>query len=188
MARGPWESEGEPPQRGLRTGLRNAAIWAAICVALLGVYAFRDEATYVAQRVYAELDPTGGVAEGPRSISFRAARDGHFHVDAAVNGQRLRFLVDTGATRVSLSRGDAERIGIDTSKLVYNQRVQTANGIARAAGTTLREVRIGPITVTNVLASVSERRDDGSLLGLSFLSRLESYAVNGNTLTLTGRP
>jgi aspartyl protease family protein len=185
MAQGPWETE--RPRGGWTAGLRNAAIWAAISVVLLGVYAFRDEVTYVAERMQAELDPTSGVAGGPRSISFRAARDGHFHVDALVNGRRLSFLVDTGATRISLSRDDAERIGIDTSKLTFNQRVQTANGVARAAGVILRDVRVGPIAVPNVLASVSERRSEGSLLGLSFLARLESYAVNGNTLTLTGK-
>jgi len=86
---------------------------------------------------------------GPNSIVFRAANDGHFHVDAVVDGKSIEMLVDTGATTVSLSRRDAARIGIDLTRLVYNRRVMTANGPAMSAPVTLRELRVGPITDPN---------------------------------------
>jgi aspartyl protease family protein len=168
--------------------LRHAAIWLAIVAVLFAGYTLRDDVVAFGERMQAELLPARGVEISPRSISFRATVDGHFHVDAAVDGATVRFMVDTGATDVSLSRRDAERIGIDTDRLAYTLRVMTANGPARAAPVTLRQVRIGPITVRNVAASVSERRDDFSLLGMSYLRRLDSYTVTGNTLTLTGTP
>ena len=167
--------------------IRHAAIWIGIFVLLLAAYSLRDDLSSLGMRMRSELLPAEGVATGPSTAAFRAARDGHFHVEAEVDGAKLRLLVDTGATKVGLSRRDAERIGLDLAKLAYTERVMTANGPARAAPVVLREVRVGPIVVRNVPASVSERRDDVSLLGLSFLNRLESYTASGGTLTLVGR-
>ena len=108
--------------------------------------------------------------------------------DAAVSvGAWYVLLGIFGATVVSLSRRDAARIGIDLTQLVYNQRVMTANGPAMSAPVTLRELSVGPITLTDVPAAVSEGRAEGSLLGLSFLRRLQSYTIEGDKLTLTAR-
>ena len=121
----------------------------------------------------------------PRSVTIRAAHNGHFHVDAVANGRRIPFVVDTGATVVSLTRQDAERIGLDVSRLAYTQRFQTANGVARAAPVKLREVSVGPIAIYDVQAVVNEGRSAQSLLGMSFLSRLDGYSFSGDALTMT---
>jgi clan AA aspartic protease (TIGR02281 family) len=133
--------------------------------------------------VLASLPSDSGGA--PRSVTIRAANNGHFHVDAVANGRRIPFVVDTGATVVSLTRQDAERIGLDVTRLAYTQRFQTANGVARAAPVTLREVSVGPIMVSDVQAVVNEGRSSTSLLGMSFLSRLQGYSVSGDALTMT---
>ena len=124
--------------------------------------------------------------DGPRTITIRAANNGHFYVDAVADGKSIQLIVDTGATWVSLSRGDAERIGLDMKRLAFVHRMQTANGVARAASVTLRALRIGPVGVFDVEALVIDGDVGQSLLGLSFLSRLQSYAVSGSALTLTG--
>jgi clan AA aspartic protease (TIGR02281 family) len=142
----------------------------------------------LAERVAAPQPAPRGVDSGPRTVTIRAANDGHFYVDASANATSLRLVVDTGATFVSLARRDAERIGIDVHRLQFNQQMQTANGIARAARVTLREVRVASISVANVEAIVSEGRSEHSLLGLSFLGRLQSYSVSGKTLTLAAEP
>jgi aspartyl protease family protein len=171
----------------IATIARYASIWLGIAFVVAVAYALRDDAKAFGDRMLADLIPTRGMTTGPDAIVFRAANDGHFHVDAVVDGKSVEMLVDTGATSVSLSRRDAARIGIDLTRLVYNRRVMTANGPAMSAPVTLRELRVGPITLTDVHAAVSEERQDGSLLGMSFLGRLQSYRFEGDKLTLIAR-
>jgi aspartyl protease family protein len=173
---------------GMRIGTiaRYAGIWILIALAIAVAYTLRDDVKAFGDRMLADLIPSRGMTIGPKSIVLRAANDRHFRVDAVVDGKSIEMLVDTGATTVSLSRRDAQRIGIDLSRLTYNRRVMTANGPALTAPVTLREVRVGPITLTDVHAAVSEERAEGSLLGMSFLGRLQSYAIEGDKLTLTG--
>jgi aspartyl protease family protein len=119
----------------------------------------------------------------PNSLVFRANRDGHVYVDAAVNGGNVRFVVDTGATPVALTLKDAMAAGISRQDLVFNRRMSTANGTTMAAAVKLRELRIGQLTVTDVPAVVHEHLFM-SLLGQSFLTRLDSYEMRDGALTL----
>lgn len=109
---------------------------------------------------------------------------GHFYVDADINGTGIGMVVDTGATLVTLSRDDAQRIGIEVYQLDYNGRANTANGVARTARVTLDEVTIGDITVRDVPAVVIETPMQISLLGMSFLRRLAGYGVERGRLVL----
>ena len=119
----------------------------------------------------------------PNSLVYRANSQGHVVVDAAVNGNPVRFLVDTGATMVVLTLQDAEAAGISRNDLVFSMRTQTANGVARAAPVTLRDVRLGQLEINDVKAAVAENLGI-SLLGQSFLTRLDSYEMHDGTLTL----
>jgi len=119
----------------------------------------------------------------PNSLTFRANSQGHVLVDGAVNGAPVHFLVDTGATAVALTMHDAEAAGISPSSLDFSMRTTTANGVARAAPVTLREVRIGQLEVDEVPATVHENLSI-SLLGQSFLTRLDSYEMRDGVLTL----
>src|SRR5262249_21775201 len=80
--------------------LRNAALWVALGLVLVLGYSFKDE---LGPRLLGELVPQRGIANADGSVSFRAGADGHFHVEARINGTRLRLLVDTGASQVVLS-------------------------------------------------------------------------------------
>lgn len=166
-----------------KQALRHAALWLGIGALLLAGYAFRREALEFKDRAFAELVPAAGVVrEG--TIRFVADRSGQFTVEADVDGRRVLFLVDTGASDVVLSPADAERLGFDPRKLAFTRPYRTANGIVHGAPVRLGRVGIGPISLADVVASVNEKPMARSLLGMSFLSRLSSYEVAKDTLTL----
>jgi aspartyl protease family protein len=129
-------------------------------------------------------------ASGPRAsaasntIVYTANGQGHVILDAAVNSAPVRVLVDTGASLVTLTPADARAAGIDPAGLVFNARVNTANGIARMAPVTLREVRIGQLSIYDVPAAVIENLNL-SLLGMSFLGRLQGYEMRDGKLTIS---
>jgi aspartyl protease family protein len=115
---------------------------------------------------------------------YRRARDGHFYVEADVNGTRIRFLVDTGATYVALSPNDARSAGLRVFDSDYTALSSTANGITRVAPVTLRQVELDQLQVFDVRAVVIEKPMPVSLLGMSFLSRLQSYETRSDELVL----
>ena len=118
------------------------------------------------------------------STALKRDADGHWRADSRVNGRRIEMLVDTGATLVALTPADARTVGINVRRLDYDTRVETANGTARAARVTLERVQIGGVRVRYVKAMVIERGLSTSLLGQSFLNRLETYQVRGQLLRL----
>ncbi|MCB1520545.1 MAG: TIGR02281 family clan AA aspartic protease [Hyphomicrobiaceae bacterium] len=173
--------------------IRHLSIWAALMLAAIVAYAYRDEVSIVANRVAGEFLPPGTAVEveprnkGERAVRLRKRRDGHFVARASVNGAALALLVDTGASTVVLRPVDAARAGIDVDKLTYTVAVNTANGIAYAAPVRLRAISIGGIEITNVDALVAKPGGLGeSLLGMSFLRRLRSFDFSGDFLTLRG--
>ncbi|RMF09614.1 MAG: TIGR02281 family clan AA aspartic protease [Alphaproteobacteria bacterium] len=117
-------------------------------------------------------------------VVVRRARDGHFWVEADINGVTIPFLVDTGASHVVLSPADADRLGLYLTPNDYTQSYDTANGVVRAAPVELAEVRIGPLRVSNVTASVNGAPLRQSLLGMSFLGRLDGFEYRGDDLVL----
>jgi aspartyl protease family protein len=159
------------------TALRNIAIWIAIGLVLVLGYSLKDQ-------IGGALMPSAGT-EGPGGeMIFQRASDGHFHVEAEVDGTIIRFLVDTGASDVVLTKADAERLGFDTAALDYTQVYSTANGTVYGAPIRLSAMTVGAIRVDDVKASVNSGEMDGSLLGMSFLSRLSGFTVEGDNLIL----
>lgn len=102
---------------------------------------------------------------------------------AAVNGAPVRFLVDTGASLVILTAGDARTAGIQRSELAFNQVVQTGNGRVPAAFVLLREIRIEQLSIAKVQAAVVDSLGQ-SVLGMSFLSRLKGFEMRDGILTI----
>jgi aspartyl protease family protein len=125
------------------------------------------------------------VAAGPRSVVISPDARGHFRVDGEVDGRRLDFMVDTGATSVALRLRDAERLSIHPARRDYSAAVSTANGTVRVAQVTLDRIEIGGVTVRNVAALVFPDEALGeNLLGLSFLSRLRRFEYREGRLVL----
>jgi len=161
----------------------HAAIWVVFGALLMIAYELRHDVDTFRQIVLGEpAAPAATVAGG--SISFPAARSGHFLVVAEVDGQAITFLVDTGSTDVVLTPRDARRLGMDPDKLAYTRRYLTANGEVRGAPVRLGRVRLGPIDLADVRASVNEKPMPHSLLGMTFLNRLDGYEVSRDRLTL----
>ena len=120
------------------------------------------------------------------TLVYRAGPLGHVVLTASVNGAPVRFLVDTGASTVALSAADARAVGINPSALVFDRTTTTANGVVRVAPVLLREIRIEQLSVENVPAVVDANLS-GSLLGMSFLSRLKSFEMREGALILNER-
>ncbi len=129
----------------------------------------------------------GGAASGAQRATLTADARGHFFATAAVNGVSMKFIIDTGASAVTISSDDAKRAGI---LYLSGQRslLQTANGVAPAYRVKLDTVRLGDITLHNVDGVVVQGNVLGGagLLGLSFLNRIEMRR-EGDQMTLTRR-
>lgn len=124
-------------------------------------------------------------ADGSGTVVMTADNQGHFYVTGSVNGAAVRFLVDTGATMVSLGAGDARRIGLDFNR-GQKGMTQTANGQALVSKVKLDTVRIGDVTLHNVDALIHQNEMPIALLGMSFLNRMEMQR-DGSTMTLRKR-
>ena len=166
--------------------------WATIILVVAGVYASREEIAGFAGRLVGALVPgvpvSGRLAgeANPDSVVVTRAGDGHFAVRASVDDVPLTMLIDTGASFVTLSQRDAERVGIDAAGLAYVVPIQTANGMMRAASITLDRLSVGTIEQRRVSALVAPSGALGqSLLGMSFLDGLHGYAISGDRLVLT---
>lgn len=118
------------------------------------------------------------------SASLTRAGDGHWWAEAKVNGRGVRMLVDTGASTVALTQADARKAGLDVRNLTYNVRMRTANGVALAAEVTLERLDLGTVRVRDVQAVVMKSGLSTSLLGMSWLSRLDRFQVEGQELRL----
>ncbi len=112
-----------------------------------------------------------------REIVLTAGSGGHFTAGGSINGKQVRFMVDTGATLVSLGKDDAERLGIDLAG-ARRGTTQTANGPVPVWLVTLNTVRVGEVELSNVGAAVVPQPMPMVLLGNSFLSRLQMKREN----------
>ena len=118
------------------------------------------------------------------TASIAKAADGHFWAEGQVNGARVHFLVDTGASSVALTPGDAQRLGLEPATMIYDTPVHTANGDALAARIKLASVSVAGARMADVDAVVVGRGLSNSLLGMSYLGRLSRFAATPNTLIL----
>lgn len=134
------------------------------------------------QGVYS-ASPSAG--SGRKKAVIMADSRGHFFTVGTVNGVSTRFMVDTGATAVTLSVQDAKRTGIDYLAGI-KVPTQTANGVALAYRVRLGSIEVGGITLNNVDAIVIDGNLPHALLGMSFLNRMERRS-EGDTLTLIQR-
>lgn len=128
---------------------------------------------------------TSASSSDRQSVTLTAGAGGHFMVDGQVNGGAVRFVVDTGATAVTLPASDANRLGIDYRKGKPGI-TQTASGRTQSYGVKLNSVRVGGIELQNVEAIVIEQGLNIALLGNTFLNRVEMQR-DGQTMTLTRR-
>ena len=157
-----------------------ALMWVAIFAAGFVLFTFRDSLGWVGQRLRAEAVGTP-IQEG-RETRIPMAIDGHFWVDAKLNGRDVKFLVDSGATTTTISRGIADDTGIEVSSR-RDQYVRTGNGVIRVASGRADELTVGGITRRDVGVEIADN-DDLNVLGMNFLSSLSRWSVEGRWLVL----
>ncbi|WP_447582140.1 retropepsin-like aspartic protease family protein [Anaplasma marginale] len=161
------------------------AKYIAFWVGLISVIAFLYDGVY--------KPPFGGFGSTAAAISdvpiikdggvaFRKSKDGHFYILAAINGENITFLVDTGATDVVLSEKDAQKIGAHMRPVQQSKTYHTANGAIKATYFQIPEIRIGTLVARNVGASISTSELRTSLLGMSFLKHFHFTMRNDELL------
>jgi aspartyl protease family protein len=175
--------------RGRFTQAASAALlWIAIGLVLLVGYTYRFELREAADRVMAEIIPGHVVAHG-RSVEVARAFNGDFDISARINGARVAMVLDTGASSVVLTRDDAKAAGLPLEVLSYTAIIDTANGRTHAAPVRLDRIAVGGLVERSVDALVAQPGQlKTSLLGMSFLNRLQSWEVRGDRLLLHGYP
>lgn len=170
---------------GMRKAVLHLSLWAVVIAGLAIGYENRDALRLSALRALAVAAPGEAVEIAPGETVLTRARSGHFIANARVNGERVRMLVDTGATDVALPYDEARRIGVDVAALRFDRPVLTANGRAVVASVLLDEVEVGGVRFYNVRGSVAEPgRLPSALLGMSFLNRLTEFSFRGDQLIL----
>ncbi len=163
-------------RRNLGKMVQYAAIWSFIFLgAIVAVALWQDIRNDIAPR---QSVLQGGAIEVPR------APDGHFYLTLDVNGGPTRFVVDTGATDIVLTRADAIAAGIDTDLLIFSGRANTANGTVEIAPTRIETLALGDVVETGVRAVVNGGEMDESLLGMSYLNRFSRLEIAEGRLVL----
>lgn len=166
---------GRATSRGLGKGMIVAA-WLLLLVMLTWFFNGLLDRQQNPNQHLATATP-GGIAE----VRLERNRYGHYVATGAINGQPVRFLLDTGATDVSIPVSIADRLGLERGQAVY---YHTANGTVTAWRTTADVVQLGPLQLGPVRASINPNDNtDAVLLGMSFLKQLD-FSQQGNTLTL----
>src|SRR5579884_2023948 len=160
--------------------LTMALAWIAIFGAGFVLFTFRDNFGWVAQRLKAEAIGTP-VQQGTET-RIPMAIDGHFWVDAKVNGKDVKFLVDSGATMTTIDRQTAQKAGIPVSARA-DQYVRTGNGIIRVSSGRVADLEVGGIQRRDMGIQVADN-DDLNVLGMNFLSSLSRWGVEGRWLVL----
>jgi aspartyl protease family protein len=154
--------------------------WVAIFAAGFVLFTFRDNFGWVAQRLKAEA--FGTPVEQGRETRIPMAIDGHFWVDGLLNGQKVKFLIDSGATMTTIDRETALSAGVPTSAR-RDQVVRTGNGIIRVWTGRADELQVGGIVRRDVGLQIADH-DDLNVLGMNFLSSLSRWGVEGRWLVL----
>jgi aspartyl protease family protein len=165
-----------------------ALLWVVIALLLVVGYSYRYDLHDIADRVLAELIPGHVISRG-RTVEIARTNAGDFAISAQINGARVAMVLDTGASSVVLTRDDAKAAGLPLEVLNYTVNIDTANGRTRAAPVTLDRVAIGGLVERSIEALVAQPGQlRTSLLGMSFLNRLQSWEVRGDRLLLRGYP
>lgn len=164
-------------------GLLSLATWGVVLVLLVTVLGQRQDFDPYLGQISRFLKLEDQRVEG-RETRIRMSPDGHFWIRARIGGIERRMLVDSGATVTALSARTAEAAGLYAKEGIVPVLLTTANGTVRARTTTVPEIRFGNIVARDLPVVVSPAFGDVNVVGMNFLSRLQSWRVEGRTLVL----
>ena len=173
--------------------LRMALLWIAIFAGLLGLFKLGQSQGFLTGRwteqgtvvtpedAPAALPPAR--AEG-QALRIPVALDGHYWVEATINGSPARFLIDSGATITALSENTARAAGLNYDVGEPGVVITTANGKVEAKRSSIATLGIGPITASDLPVVVSPAFGEVNVIGMNMLSRLKSWGVQDGDMVL----
>lgn len=168
--------------------LRNALIWAALIAVLIIGYNNRYQLQDIAHNVSGGLVPASIISadlSGRETVTIDRSSNGHYQIRGMIDGQRVNFLIDTGATSIVLTHETAMDLGINTQDLNYSNIVSTANGDLKTARVRLNSINIGSIARKNLQALIAPSGAlSENLLGMNFINTLSSASIRGSQLIL----
>jgi aspartyl protease family protein len=179
-----------PPDPDLRrTNMRSVIFFAVAALAIAGLMPRVMSSVGSAPAPHAEqarnAAPAPQASANYRTVTVRSDAGGHFRVEGSVDGRRLDFMVDTGATSVALRERDAARLGIFPRPSDYTGRSSTANGVIRVAPVRLSSLEVNGIRIYDVNAVVIPDESLGvNLLGMSFLGRVRRFEMANGRLVM----
>ena len=165
----------------MRSGLKMALGWLIIFFIAFAAFTLRDDFRLFGNRLSAEW--TGGAVQQGSELRIPRAEDGHYWIEGRLNGEPVRFLIDSGATMTSIGRTTADRVKADSSG-GFPVAVETANGTVTAERARVKRLQIGDIAREDFPIHVSQALGDTNVLGMNFLSSLSSWGVEGTWLVL----
>lgn len=168
----------------IRQTIKMALGWVGIFALIFLLVSFRPEMKLIWQRVTGELGLASAPAISGEPMTIRKSEDGHFWVSAEVNGRPMRFMIDSGATFTAISTEAAKAAGIAPSGLGFKTVIETANGTVEADRATIADLRVGSLAMRDHDVLISDGLGDTNLLGMNFLSELESWRVEGSSMIL----
>ncbi|HEY9039378.1 MAG TPA: TIGR02281 family clan AA aspartic protease [Roseovarius sp.] len=157
--------------------LQQAAVWGLIFIGVIAAIGLWDD-------IRSTVAPAQSVSRDGTTIELPRAPDSHYYLDAQVNGVPVRFVVDTGASDIVLSRDDAIRVGLHPDGLAFTGQANTANGLVRTAPVRLDSFVVGGVTDQGLRAVVNEGDLQGSLLGMRYLQRFSTVQIADGKLVL----
>lgn len=168
------------------TNITNIILWIMIFSIMVVLYAFRFELTSLKERVLSVLIPSYSWTNEAGQLIIARSNNGHFYLDATTKTkQKITFLVDTGASDIALTKEDAQKLGLNVSKLKYTQKYNTANGVSYAAPARIDQLTIGKRTFYNLEAHITSGGLDISLLGMSLIGSFKDFKITRDMLILS---
>ena len=164
-------------------GLKMFAGWVLIFLAAFVAFALKDDFVDLGKRVLAEGRGDASAVQVGRELRIKQSLDGHFWVEGALNGAKVRFLIDSGATTTSIATSTARRAGIDKIG-GFPVLVNTANGTVAVDRGRAKRLTVGAIARDNLAVHISDGFGETNVLGMNFLSSLSGWGVEGRWLVL----
>lgn len=164
-------------RKNLGHTLRNLLVWGFIFVGVIGAVGLWED-------LKSDVVPRQLIVDGGAKIELPISRDGHYYMTLEANGIPVRFVVDTGATDIVLTRQDAANLGIDLETLAFSSIARTANGVVQTAPTLLKTLSAGGVIDRNVRVVVNGGEMDASLLGMRYLRAFSRIEIADGTMLL----
>lgn len=164
-------------RKNLGKTAQQAAIWGLIFVGTIAAIGLWSD-------IRDTVVPSQSYIDGMATVEVPRAPDGHYYLDLEIDGTTVRFVIDTGASDVVLTKGDAQRVGIDVDNLFFGDIANTANGEVRTARVRLKNVKLGEIVDLSLGASVNAGEMRTSLLGMTYLQRYSKIELGGGKMVL----